>query len=133
MRSGRRKKVAQRAAPTKFDPCPPGAIGGQYKPLSETEVQQVYNTAVRLLSELGMGEVPERLTQDLLKNSATISGERVLFPKEMIERAIKTAPKQFSPISPVHVKGPASLHQTSGCLAQCQLVYTVLCGNGCAR
>ena len=38
MRSGRRKKVAQRAAPTKFDPCPPGAIGGQYKPLSETEV-----------------------------------------------------------------------------------------------
>jgi trimethylamine--corrinoid protein Co-methyltransferase len=49
-----------------------------------------------LLSELGMGEVPERLTQDLLRNHATISGERVLFPKELIERAIKTAPKQFT-------------------------------------
>lgn len=96
MRSGRRKKVAQRAAPTKFDPCPPGAVGGQYKPLSDQEVQQVFETAVRLLSELGMGEVPERLTQDFIRAGACVAGERILFPREMIERAIATAPKQFT-------------------------------------
>lgn len=96
MRSGRRKKVAQRAAPTKFDPCPPGAVGGQYKPLSDQEVQQVFETAVRLLSELGMGEVPERLTQDFIRAGACAAGERILFPREMIERAIATAPKQFT-------------------------------------
>ncbi|MGB0770839.1 MAG: trimethylamine methyltransferase family protein [Paracoccaceae bacterium] len=123
MRSGRRKKVAQRAAPTKFDPCPPGAIGGQYKPLSETEVQQVYDTAVRLLSELGMGEVPERLTQDLLNNGATISGERILFPKEMIERAIKTAPKQFTlhgrdPNRSIHIGGDRVHFGTGGAAVQ---------------
>lgn len=96
MRSGRRKKVAQRAAPTKFDPCPPGAVGGQYKPLSDQEVQQVFETAVRLLSELGMEEVPERLTQDFIRAGACVAGERILFPREMIERAIATAPKQFT-------------------------------------
>lgn len=96
MRSGRRKKVAQRAAPTKFDPCPPGAVGGQYKPLSDQEVQQVFETAVRLLSELGMGEVPERLTQDFIRAGACVADERILFPREMIERAIATAPKQFT-------------------------------------
>lgn len=96
MRSGRRKKVAQRAAPTKFDPCPPGAVGGQYKPLSDQEVQQVFETAVRLLSELGMGEVPERLTQDFIRAGACVAGERILFPREMIEHAIATAPKQFT-------------------------------------
>lgn len=96
MRSGRRKKVAQRAAPTKFDPCPPGAVGGQYKPLSDQEVQQVFETAVRLLSELGMEEVPERLTQDFIRAGACVAGERILFPREMIEHAIATAPKQFT-------------------------------------
>ena len=96
MRSGRRKKVARRAAPTKFDPCPPGAVGGQYKPLSDQEVQQVFETAVRLLSELGMGEVPERLTQDFIRAGACVAGERILFPREMIEHAIATAPKQFT-------------------------------------
>lgn len=96
MRSGRRKKVAQRAAPTKFDPCPPGAVGGQYKPLSDQEVQQVFETAVRLLSELGMGEVPERLTQDFIRAGACVADERILFPREMIKRAIATAPKQFT-------------------------------------
>lgn len=96
MRSGRRKKVAQRAAPTKFDPCPPGAVGGQYKPLSDQEVQQVFETAVRLLSELGMGEVPERLTQDFIRAGACVADERILFPREMIEHAIATAPKQFT-------------------------------------
>ncbi|NCW04399.1 MAG: trimethylamine methyltransferase [Rhodobacteraceae bacterium] len=123
MRSGRRKKVAQRAAPTKFDPCPPGAIGGQYKPLSETEVTQVYDTAVRLLSELGMGEVPERLTQDLLNNGATISGERILFPPKMIERAIKTAPKQFTlhgrdPNRSIHIGGDRVHFGTGGAAVQ---------------
>ena len=96
MRSGRRKKVARRAAPTKFDPCPPGAVGGQYKPLSDQEVQQVFETAVRLLSELGMGEVQERLTQDFIRAGACVAGERILFPREMIEHAIATAPKQFT-------------------------------------
>jgi len=70
-----------------------------------------------------MGEVPERLTQDLLKNSATISGERVLFPKEMIERAIKTAPKQFTlhgrdPNRSIHIGGDSVHFGTGGAAVQ---------------
>ena len=123
MRSGRRKKVTQRAAPTTFDPCPPGAVGGQYKPLNETEVRQIYDTAVRLLSELGMGEVPERLKQDLLRSGAGIKGERVLFPKDIIESAIKTAPKQFTlhgrdPSRSIHIGGDSVHFGTGGAAVQ---------------
>ena len=43
-----------------------------------------------------MGEVPERLTQDFIRAGACVAGERILFPREMIKRAIATAPKQFT-------------------------------------
>ena len=60
-RGGRKGRLAQRAAKPVVDPCPPGQSGGQYKPLSDADLQAIYDTALRLLEELGMGEVPDRL------------------------------------------------------------------------
>ncbi len=57
-RSGRREKLAQRAAPPPVNPAPPGQQGGAYRPLSEIDLRAIYDTALRLLEELGMGEVP---------------------------------------------------------------------------
>ena len=37
-RGGRRERLAQRAAKPAIDPCPPGQIGGVYKPLSRLTV-----------------------------------------------------------------------------------------------
>ncbi|WP_170409898.1 trimethylamine methyltransferase family protein [Ruegeria atlantica] len=95
-RSGRKARHAQRAAKPVVDPCPPGQKGGAYKPLSQREIEQIYDTALRLLEHLGMGNVPDRLAADL-KAAGAQDGqqERLLFPREMVRRAIDTAPKSF--------------------------------------
>src|SRR5690606_39574180 len=78
------------------NPCPPGQRGGAYKPLSPEELEQIFDTALRLLETLGMGEVPDRLRADLMKAGA-VGGERdrLRFPRKMVERAIADAAKTF--------------------------------------
>lgn len=93
---GRAQRLIKRAAKPVVDPCPAGQIGGAYKPLSEADLENIFYTALRLLSELGMGEVPERLRQDLLAAGAQV-GEagRILFPRSLTEDAIAKAAKTF--------------------------------------
>ncbi len=96
-RSGRQERLAARAAKPVIDPCPPGQIGGFYKPLSDAELKGIFDTALRLLSKLGIGEVPARLMNDLLTAGATDNGsERVLFPRDLVEDAIAKANKRFT-------------------------------------
>ncbi len=96
-RGGREGRLAQRAAKPAFDPCPPGQIGGMYKPLSEADLRRIYDTALDLLEKLGIGEVPERLRNDLLAVGAVDNGMgRVLFPPELVEEAIDQAAKTFT-------------------------------------
>ena len=93
---GRADRVEKRAAKPLFDPCPPGQSGGQYKPLSVSNIQEIYKTALKLLAELGMGEVPKRLMNDLTKAGAQpLPNGRVGFPVPMVEDAIARAAKTF--------------------------------------
>ncbi|MFD1156442.1 trimethylamine methyltransferase family protein [Roseovarius aestuarii] len=95
-RAGRRERLAKRAAKPAIDPCPPGQIGGAYKPLTEDEVQRIFSTALDLLENLGMGEVPPRLRDDLLAIGAKDNGAgRLLFPPVLVEKAIDQAAKTF--------------------------------------
>ena len=95
-RSGRQHRLAQRAAPPKVNPAPAGQIGGQYRPLSEADLKDIYQTALRLLSDLGMGEVPDRLRDDLVVAGAiTTDNGRVSFPNALVEDAIAMSAKTF--------------------------------------
>ena len=95
-RAGREQRLAKRAAKPVFDPCPPGQRGGAYKPLTESEIQTIFDTALRLLEQLGMGEVPARLKADLLAAGAAEDGRgRLLFPRAMVEATLKMAAKTF--------------------------------------
>ncbi len=88
--------MALRAAKPVIDPCPPGQIGGSYKPLTEFELRRIHDTALDLLEKLGMGEVPPRLREDLLAAGATDNGAgRILFPPALVEAAIDQAAKTF--------------------------------------
>ena len=94
--AGRKGRLAMRAAKPVVDPCPPGQPGGSYKPLTEAELQQIYDTALDLLEKLGMGEVPARLQADLLAVGAIDNGRnRLLFPPSLVEAAIDQAAKTF--------------------------------------
>ena len=96
-RGGRRERLAQRAAKPAVDPCPPGQIGGTYKPLSDSDLRRIYDTALDMLDKLGIGEVPDRLHADLLTVGAIDNGKgRVLFPPALVEEAIDQAAKSFT-------------------------------------
>lgn len=93
---GRADRVEKRAAKPLFDPCPPGQAGGQYRPLSVPDMRAIYETALRLLAELGMGDVPGRLMDDLTKAGAQrLPNGRVGFPQDVVEGAIASAAKTF--------------------------------------
>ena len=123
-RSGRRARHAQRAAAPRVDPCPPGQIGGAFKPLTEPEIAQIYDTALRLLETLGMGEVPDRLAGDLRTAGAEPGpDDRLLFPRAMVEQAIQSAAKQFTfhgrdPARSIEVGGDRVFFGTGGAAVQ---------------
>ncbi|MEM8536426.1 MAG: trimethylamine methyltransferase family protein [Pseudomonadota bacterium] len=103
-RAGRRARLAQRAAPPKTNPAPPGALGGQYRPLSDADMVAIFATALRLLETLGMGEVPERLASDLIAAGAAKRDDgRITLPRSMVQQAIAIAPKTFT----LHGRDPA--------------------------
>ena len=102
-RRGRKDRLAKRAAPPP-NPSPPGQLGGQYKPLDTAEMQAIHDTALRLLAELGMGEVPDRLARDLVAKGATMGADsRLRLPRPMVEEAMRLAPGSFT----LHGRDPA--------------------------
>lgn len=110
-RAGRKDRLAKRAAKPLFDPCPPGQIGGSYKPLSETDLSAIFDTALRLLETLGLGEAPERLRIDLLKAGALDDGAgRIQLPETLVKEAIAQAAKTFV----LHGRDPARSIEVGG-------------------
>ena len=95
--TAREKMKAKRASAPAINPAPPGPVGGQYKPLTNSQVDRIYTTSLRMLEELGMGEAP-----DALINQATSCGAhlndmgRLCFPKAMVEDIIDKACKSFT-------------------------------------
>jgi len=94
---GRAARVAKRtASEAEINPCPPGQKGGAYKPLSDKDLLAIYDTALRLLAEIGMGEVPARLMDRALEKGAERNAKgRLCFPRSMIEGFIDGAAKSF--------------------------------------
>ncbi len=110
-RSGRKSRLAQRALPPAVNPAPPGVRGGFYRPLSETDLTSIYDMALRLLSELGMGTVPERLANDLLAAGAqTTENGRITFPEALVEDCIARAAQRFT----LHGRDPARSIEVGG-------------------
>jgi trimethylamine--corrinoid protein Co-methyltransferase len=121
---GRAARNAKRAAPPAVNPAPPGQTGGQYRPLSDADLAQIYDTALRLLEDLGMGDVPDRLRRDLTKAGALPGeGDRLRLPRSMVEQAIRAAAKTFTlhgrdPARSITVGGQAVHFGTGGAAVQ---------------
>jgi len=94
--SAREAMHAKRAKAPEINPCPPGPAGGQYKPLSDNDIQQIYANALRILSEIGMGESPAALVQQALEKGAFQNNAgRLCFPVSMVEETIAGACRNF--------------------------------------
>lgn len=94
--SAREAMHARRAKAPEINPCPPGPSGGQYKPLTDNDIQQIYANSMRILSEIGMGDSPPALVQQALQCGAFQNkAGRLCFPVSMIEETIAGACRNF--------------------------------------
>ena len=95
-KGSREAMLARRSKPPAVNPAPAGPVGGQYRPLSETQVRQIYATSIRMLAELGMGEAPPALVDRACQRGATVNDlGRLCFSQAMVEDIIDGACKSF--------------------------------------
>ena len=122
--TARQAMHAKRAVAPEINPCPPGATGGQYQPLSESDIKKIYTSALNILSELGMGESPPKLTKQAINKGAELNDKgRLCFPAAMVEDIIAEACRSFTlhgrdPSHSIEVGGDRVYYGTGGAAVQ---------------
>ncbi len=94
---GRRARTAARTAEIQeVNPCPPGQTGGTYRPLDDAAVAAIYQTALRILEDVGMAEVPDSFQRVALAKGARLTElGRLAFPRALVEDTIAGAAPGF--------------------------------------
>ncbi|MEE2768913.1 MAG: trimethylamine methyltransferase family protein [Actinomycetota bacterium] len=96
---GRAARVAARQANPAEDKkaVRPGLPGGRYSPLSEAECREVYETALWLLSEVGMGDPIEEFIEVVTAGGGGLDNTgRLRFPRNLVEDAVGSAATEFT-------------------------------------
>jgi len=96
---GRAARVAARQAGLADDEkaVRPGMAGGRYQPLTESECRTVYDTALTLLDEFGIGgPIPEFIDVVVPARGWLDDDGRLHFPRNLVEDAIDMAAKSFT-------------------------------------
>ncbi len=103
--SGRALRHAQRSAPLpdNIRPVNPGMQAGNYKPLTDSDVLKIHETALRLLAEVGLADAPPSGVEILTKAGCVMSDQgRLLFPRSLVEDTLRIAGRNF----PLYAQDP---------------------------
>ncbi|MEM7241193.1 MAG: trimethylamine methyltransferase family protein [Pseudomonadota bacterium] len=96
---GRQARQALRAAPLTEDirPVRAGLESSSYKPLSQAQIEQIHETALKALAEIGLADAPPSGVE-LLTKAGAIEGEdkRIRFPRKVVEHALNVACKKIT-------------------------------------
>jgi len=94
---GREARKAARAADEGGKVVRPGLPGGNYKPLSESDVQRIHGAALDVLENIGIGDpIPGILDAVLPKGCILGDDGRLRFPRSLVEDAIAKTPKSYT-------------------------------------
>lgn len=95
---GRAGRIALRDAPQPASerPIRPGLSGGAYRPLTDGDIETVYDTALDLLENVGMGSpIPDFVELVRAAGGWVDEDGRLHYPRRVVEGAIETAAKEF--------------------------------------
>ena len=93
---GRRARHAARAEGVRGQAVQAGMQGGVYKPLSEDDIRRIYDTALDLLENIGIGDpIPEILRYALPGGCVLGDDNRLRFPRALIEDLIDVSAKEY--------------------------------------
>ena len=109
---GREARRAARAAPLadNLRPVRAGMPGGQYKPLTEANVQTIHAAALDALEQIGLSQAPPSGVK-LLTEAGAIQGDdgRIRFPRALVEDMLAVAARNIT----LHARDPKhDLHLT---------------------
>src|SRR5579862_1631944 len=96
--SGRDARRAERAGPLPdhLRPVRPGMTSGRYRPLSDSDVEQIHQTALRLLAEVGLGDATESGIEIMTAAGCTLSPQgRLLYSRALVEDTLAKAGRNF--------------------------------------
>jgi len=119
-RGGRAARRAAKAEATSASVVKPGMSGGQYRPLSDADIQRIYTTALDILENIGIGEpIPEILHYALPKGCTLGDDGRLRFPRALVDDLIAMSAKEYrmcapDPANDLMVRDEEVLYSTSG-------------------
>ncbi len=100
-RGGSAARRAVKATSSAASAVRPGQSGGQYRPLSDADIQRIYATALDILENIGIGEpIPEILHYALPKGCLLNDKGRLCFPRALVEDLIAISPKEYPLYAP---------------------------------
>ena len=93
---GRQARHALRAAGNEGNVVQPGMPGGVYRPLSERDMQRIYDTALDILEKIGIADpIPEILHYALPGGCHLDDRGRLRFPRALVEDLIDISAKSY--------------------------------------
>ncbi len=79
----------------------PGQPGGQYRPLSDADIGRIYQTALDVLENVGIGDpIPEILRYALPAGCSLDDDGRLRFPRALVEDLIALSPNSYPLYAP---------------------------------
>ncbi|MCB1463598.1 MAG: trimethylamine methyltransferase family protein [Nitratireductor sp.] len=96
---GRAGRIAVRSAPLAADrrPVRPGMSGGQYKPLSDADVERIHHAALDALEVIGFANAPASGVE-ILTGAGAVQGDdgRIRFPRALVEDMLAIAARDIT-------------------------------------
>ncbi len=118
-RRGRRARATVESAPAPAAIWP-GMSGGAYRPLSVTDIERIYATALDVLEHIGIGEpIPEILHYALPQGCTLGPDGRLRFPRGLVEEMVGVASRGYvrygiDPANDIEISGERVYFSTSG-------------------
>ena len=98
----------------------PGMTGGLYQPLSTPDIERIYETALDVLENIGIGDpIPEILRYALPRGCTLDPDGRLLFPRGLVEEMLGVAARGYvrhavDPANDIEISGERVYFCTSG-------------------
>ena len=112
-RGGReaRKALRSRPIPMAEAAVRPGMEGGQYKPLSERDMQRIHETALTLLETVGLAQAIPTCIEAMTAKGAFLNAQgRLCIPRALVEDTLASCARNFV----LHGRDPKHDMQPSG-------------------
>lgn len=68
----------------------------RYQLLTQNEIEMIHENSLRIMENIGIVMTDDQAREILSKHGAVLDGERVKFPKKLVEEAIKLSPSSYT-------------------------------------